>query len=143
MFGYGLWFRPPILAGVCGACVLVSVSPARCHSWLGCGGVCPLARSPPVPRHSPVFRSWPPWSPLLLPPSFWFLSFFVCCGVGVRRRVRGVISSGPSAAVWSLWATFSSWVSPVVLSVGLMGVVFGVSWLGSRPPRWSRCAALR
>ena len=81
--GTGCGFAPPILAGVCSACVLVPVSPARCHSWLGCGGVCPLARSPPVPRHSPVFRSRPPWSPLLLPPSFGFLSFFVCCG-GVR-----------------------------------------------------------
>ena len=37
---------PPFLAGVCGVCVWVWAYPAPCYFWLGCSGVCPLARAP-------------------------------------------------------------------------------------------------
>ena len=72
--------------------------------WLCGGGRC-------------VSRSWPPWS---LPPFVWVYPFFfvsmwpVVChfsGGVVCWRVRGVFTSGPSAAVSTWWAAVSGWVS--------------------------------
>ena len=60
---------------------------------------------------------------------------------GVRWRVRGVFSSGPSVAVWLWWDTAFGWASsgwavwsPGVLSVGPVGVTFGLALLGGCPP---------
>ena len=99
------------------------------------------------------------------PLRLFFLSFFcavlvvsasswsVAClfpGRGVCRRVRGVSSSGPSVAAWSLWGTFFgcaslSWAgwSLGVLSVGPVGSAHGGAWLGGGAPRWSGCLASR
>ena len=108
-----------------------------------------------------LFQSWPPWSPLLLPPSFAF--FFAASvavwpaachfpGGGVRRRVRSVFSSGSSAALWSWWAAFLAgrlrawrggplvsdprvlWVCPLVLPG------WGVARLGGVGARLRGCA---
>ena len=95
------------------------------------------------------------------PPYVWDTNFFavsvsvwpVACHFssgGVHRRVWGVFSSGPSAAVWSWWVAVSGWASSgwagwssAVLSAGPVGVALGVAWLGGCPPLWSRCGASR
>ena len=161
---------PLFLAGVQGVCVLAGVSASPRHSRLGfvvrvfrvgfrgCGerGFCGFG-SPPCG----VLAEW--WSPspasicgpLALRPRspfrlgfsspFFFLCVCVAGGTplirwGVRRRVRGVLSSGPSAAMWSCWddafgCTSPGWAaqSPGVPSGGPVGVAFGVAWLGRLP----------
>ena len=109
-----------------------------------------------------LFRSWPPWSPLPLPPLFGFLpSFFFCVcvrvvrGLPLLRRGRALACPG-CLFLWSfggcvvLVAAFSGsassgWAgwSPGVLSAVPVGVAFGMASLGGCRPGWSGCAASR
>ena len=127
------------------------------------GGVCGCGSRP-----CRVVALW--WSPSRIPvlgplvsapppPFVWVPRFSWCVRVaagrsllrwGVRRRVWGALSSGPSVAVWLWWAAAFGWVapgsagwSPGVLSGGPVGVVFGVAWLGGLPASCGVDAQLR
>ena len=118
-FFFYLWLR----GGVCGSrpCCVVAL-------WYS---------PPPVP----VLGSW---SPSPVPLSFWLRLFFISPVAGgpplhrwdLRRRVRGALSSGPSAVVWSWLAAAFGWVSPAGAgwsSSVLSGAPAGVAWLGRLP----------
>ena len=107
-----------------------------------------MVLDPLVPAHPSPFV-WVPFFPFAVSVSVWQ----VACHVSsrrVRRRGRGVSSSGHSAGVRSWWAAFcglpysgSARWSPDVPSAGSVGVASGVAWLGGCPPRQTGCAASR
>ena len=123
----------------------VSSKRALVHPDGGCfvsgrGWVSPVpGRAPPPPFRKPFFPPCP-WPGVCLFP-----------GGAVCRRVRGVSSSGLSAAAWSWWAALSRWASSGsmqwsfgVLLVGLVGVAHGLAMLGGGcPPRRWGCVASR
>ena len=156
--GMGFGCAPPTLAGVGGACVGVRAFPAPRFSWLGCWGVCPLARAPPVPRVPrvglPVARGCVQVAVgRASPPSFF------CglpgrgggvCGCGSRpcrvvalwywpspiSVLAPLVSASPPPFVWVVFFPRLRGRWPVTSPVGLCAGVPGVSL---SPALWRLC----
>ena len=130
----GFGFTPPILAGVCGACVSVRVLLSPHQSWLGCWGV----RALPVPR-----QSWLGSAVRVFECGFWLHPanpgwglWCVCLGLGFAFTPP--ILAGVLGCV--CLCARSACTPPILAGVCGLGVCAWVRVLAAPRQSWLGCA---